>query len=1024
MIPIELKIKGLYSYQEEQIIDFKKLTNANIFGIFGSVGSGKSSILEAISFALYGETERLNTREQRNYNLMNLKSEELRIEFIFSVNKNDEEYKSLIELKRSKKKFNDVRIAKKGLYKKSGKEWVPIDDDIDDIIGLNYQNFKRAVIIPQGKFQDFLQLSNTERTRMMKDLFNLDKYELSDKVGKLIIKDESEINRLEGHKTELGDVDEALIKEKEDLLKGVKEHIEKINKKIFDYEKDIKNLEDIKRLYDRRKENEDRLRELNEEEEKYKEIEDKIEKYDNCIKNFKDLIERDNEIKGEIFKIDTELKRLRTALNIVSGELSELLEKKELIKKEFDGREELKIRSNDLSKIIEQRKISSESEEIKKKIVKKNSEFEKNKNKLDKGLKENIKITEEIKKLRGKLKDESELSDIKHWYIEKENIEKEKSESEEKLRKRRDKSKELEIKIKESFKSPVLKDIAVNFDLKKITVQLLKRKKELKNSLLNIENNIRELSLQKELEAFTKEIKDNKPCPLCGSLEHPKVMDIVYVGSELEKEENEKRAVDKKINELEKSEKLLIKLITEYEGELNSINELIEELNKLEDSEKEHLKRFKGDEYKNKEGVINAIEDLNKQKENIKIFENKNEILEEKIEEMRMENENLKDDLNVLRNEETSVNARIESLSSQMLLLEYDDYKNLPIKDITNEADDLIKKYNEIEKTLENIKIEINEKELNKNKLLTSIEINEKILKEEKLKQSNIDKSIKERLKEEGFESQKEIMKILNWDIDIKKQKKALNLHKQKLNLINNNLSSITKEIGKRKFSKEDFEKKSGILNEKKEELRKKLKEEGALREIIKDLKERFIKLKELKEKLDNLYLRNENLNILKNLFKASGFVNYISSIYLRNLCKAADSRFYKLTKQTLNLELSEDNNFLVRDILNNGKLRHIKTLSGGQTFQASLSLAIALADSIKNKSTNDKNFFFMDEGFGTLDKNSLKIVFETLRALQKENRIVGVISHVEEMKEEIDTYLEIVNDSERGSKITPSWDA
>ena len=72
MIPIKLTIKGLYSYQEKQTIDFTQLTSVHLFGIFGAVGSGKSSILEAITFAIYGETDRLNARDGRNYNMMNL----------------------------------------------------------------------------------------------------------------------------------------------------------------------------------------------------------------------------------------------------------------------------------------------------------------------------------------------------------------------------------------------------------------------------------------------------------------------------------------------------------------------------------------------------------------------------------------------------------------------------------------------------------------------------------------------------------------------------------------------------------------------------------------------------------------------------------------------------------------------------------------------------------------------------------------------------------------------------------------
>ena len=142
----------------------------------------------------------------------------------------------------------------------------------------------------------------------------------------------------------------------------------------------------------------------------------------------------------------------------------------------------------------------------------------------------------------------------------------------------------------------------------------------------------------------------------------------------------------------------------------------------------------------------------------------------------------------------------------------------------------------------------------------------------------------------------------------------------------------------------------------------------------------------------------------------------------MQNICKAANLRFQKLTRQRLELEITETNNFQIRDFLNDGQVRNVKTLSGGQKFQAALSLALALADNIQKLTRSNQNFFFLDEGFGSLDKESLQIAFEALKSLRKENRIVGVISHVEEMQQEIDTYLLIVNKEEGGSAITTSW--
>jgi exonuclease SbcC len=128
------------------------------------------------------------------------------------------------------------------------------------------------------------------------------------------------------------------------------------------------------------------------------------------------------------------------------------------------------------------------------------------------------------------------------------------------------------------------------------------------------------------------------------------------------------------------------------------------------------------------------------------------------------------------------------------------------------------------------------------------------------------------------------------------------------------------------------------------------------------------------------------------------------------------------LTRQKLKLEVTETNNFQIRDYLNDGQTRSVKTLSGGQTFQAALSLALALADNIQRLTQSKQNFFFLDEGFGSLDKETLQVVFETLKTLRKENRIVGVISHVEEMQQEIDTYLRVLNHEGTGSVITTTW--
>ena len=129
MIPIKLKLKGIYSYQEQQEIDFLSLTAEGLFGIFGAVGSGKSTILEAITYALYGDARRHDIGIQK-YDLMNLRSDELLVDFEFARDKNlEDKYRFVATAKRNSKNFEDIRTTERLAYKIDKGQWIPIGAD-------------------------------------------------------------------------------------------------------------------------------------------------------------------------------------------------------------------------------------------------------------------------------------------------------------------------------------------------------------------------------------------------------------------------------------------------------------------------------------------------------------------------------------------------------------------------------------------------------------------------------------------------------------------------------------------------------------------------------------------------------------------------------------------------------------------------------------------------------------------------------------------------------------------------------
>jgi exonuclease SbcC len=269
-----------------------------------------------------------------------------------------------------------------------------------------------------------------------------------------------------------------------------------------------------------------------------------------------------------------------------------------------------------------------------------------------------------------------------------------------------------------------------------------------------------------------------------------------------------------------------------------------------------------------------------------------------------------------------------------------------------------------------------------------------------------------------SFNTEEEILELLKTNLDDKKEQSSIDAFDRDYAVAKNQKSLLEEKLGSETFDAEALT----ILRNKFVEEQELLKQlNGLLGESsasLRILNDGVSQMKQIQNDLDIATSRKMGLKELDSLFKGKGFVSYISNFYLRELCASANVRFSKLTRNQLSLEVDDSNVFYVKDYLNEGKLRLLKTLSGGQTFQASLCLALALAERVKVLNQSNKSFFFLDEGFGSLDRDSLSVVLETLKTLRRENRIVGIISHVEELQQEMDVSLRIELDKERGSLV------
>lgn len=169
---------------------------------------------------------------------------------------------------------------------------------------------------------------------------------------------------------------------------------------------------------------------------------------------------------------------------------------------------------------------------------------------------------------------------------------------------------------------------------------------------------------------------------------------------------------------------------------------------------------------------------------------------------------------------------------------------------------------------------------------------------------------------------------------------------------------------------------------------------------------------KELAEKEKYKNLCDE----LRSLVKSNRFLEFIASEYLQEICVSASRTLLSLTGGRYFLRYEKE--FKVGDNLDGGILRAVRTLSGGETFLVSLSLALSLSGAICAKSLKPIEFFFLDEGFGTLDEKLVDTVMDVLGKLSK-SFAVGLISHVEELKHRIENKILVTGATEQhGSKV------
>ncbi|WP_415345724.1 AAA family ATPase [Clostridium perfringens] len=1161
MKPIRLEVKGLNSFIDKQVVEFDKLTERGLFGIFGPTGSGKSTILDGITLALYGDIAR------KSSNYINTNCDGVYVSYEFQITGNEvKRYRVDREFKRDNKsggirnkssKIIDITGGVENVLEEKAKA---VTSKCEEIIGLKLDDFMRTVVLPQGKFSEFLKLEGKERRNMLERLFNLRKYgdDLSSKLSFKIRKEKDKMNVLEGQLKGYEGVSEEALKAKEEEINeinlSIKSKEELLNKIKKEFEEAEKVWNTQKELYDKRIE-EESLVIRSEEIKSFKERVEISNKADKVIVFINNLEEILKEINKEDLKFNELNKKLEELINLRE---ENKLKFEEVAKKKEEKLPDLRLKKEKLLESQKERdilfQIKADGVKLKeacKKIFEDRSKcdtklnsIEENEKRLNEELKEKEERKEELfvhEEFKNKINSGlfilnsyeglyKQFNEIKSEEIELKKYmknlteDKEKSEKDlkvkvESLSKTRDKLENLLRETPGDSNSILEKQIKLGEYREK-----LNKYKEIKDSLeesLKTKNNFEEklkafenqkLLLEKEvreLKEYINKVKveelahklrenlvDGECCPVCGSTHH-ELNKVEKINLE---ESNEKTTL------LESKEEKLKELILEFskiEATLEYENKKIEELNiSIEEVGEVNEERLKSLE-----------EEFNTLKEKVEEFNLKKENLEKDLEKLKEEKNNLENIFNkaevilcekIVREKEIA--SKIKELDKELKLKisELNSIKNeLKIEDIKLENELILKKEKEknlLEKEIRILRTQLEES----NKIKDELREKRDELKENYLSQKSLldgkvevyrekERMIKGALKgliDEALPIEKIDIKGLLEDLQLEIdyiEKAYLNLseEKEKLEKAFNNMNqemAVTKErVNSLNLRKENEEKKvnlaleeegfktilevkGGILSkDEKEKLKilieeyhnnfikvranielliKKLngkslteeewtmvlQEKNNTEKELKEVEELKIRLvtesesikKKLEEQRDILHIKAKQehklalLSDLEKLFKGKKFVEFIAANQLKYISIEASKKLKDITNGVYGLEVDENGKFIIRDYKNGGAERDASTLSGGETFLASLALALSLSSQIQLKGTAPLELFFLDEGFGTLDDNLLDVVMSSLERLHHERLSVGIISHVESIKNRVPVKL-ILTPAEAG---------
>lgn len=1011
MKPLKLTMSAFGPYAGVQVVDFRELKDRSIFLIHGPTGSGKTTILDGICFALYGDTSGAERSGKSMRSQFASDDQVTEVSFEFELKNEKYRITRRPEQERLKKSGDGKKVytSEASLYKieDEGEKllqtgWRNVSEAIERIIGFKSEQFRQVIMLPQGQFRELLTSGSKERQEILEKLFHTETYRHIEEYLKNRARElENSIKESKSEQSwNLNKAGCATAEELENLIRELKKQLDAVKQ---EYKAELEHVENLRVKLNAGIEGNHKLDEM-----------------DNALKAL-------NELKGRLGEFEKKKERLnkaRKAATLEETEKTAILRSKDKTDCEKDLRlKEALLADAERNFRAAEDRLKRESdrenvrEDARKKVIELEGFIEKVKS-LDafrasvesyrKALEEKIQKRDILKAGLEKLK--NEIQDQEALILEaKENSNKISllktgfDEANRVLSKRLD----LDNKLNE------LKNVVKEFETcysayKNAELHYAKAKEEYFN--------LQELWNKGQAAILSLSLKENEPCPVCGSIHHPNPARMEAGIPTESKLKSVRDIMDRAENEKENSGTKLNNITTRKNTLEEHVKSLATELGELKDKDIESMEENK----KRVEAMLKkAIDESEKLHEYMASLDemkeklnNEQEKLQEAEQQCLSQNEEYQKALGAWKEKEESIPENIRNMEA---LIREQKAAKARLDKLNRDFENAKKDYDDSFAMLASAK--------------TARETAENAL-EDALKKYTIEKNLfVQSMKAAGFSNYKEYTDARMSSEEIDYLEKEIKDFEGGIRSAGDNYDRACKNAsGINRVDTGELERELKCAEDERDT---KLKLENTLSEkiktnqgLLKDIKDLELIIKKKEKEYGILGNLSDVANGLKPNMYGITFERFILGWLLDEITAAATERLKLMSRgrycllRTLDRERKNAAGGLDLEVFDTytGFSRSVTTLSGGESFLASLSLALGLADVVQSYSGGiSLDTIFVDEGFGSLDPESLDFAIKTLIDLQKGGRLVGIISHVPELKERIDARLEVVP-GDRGS--------